>query len=216
MALIKEIFRSVQGEGLDIGKECVFIRFAGCNRNCIWCDTDWTKGNDIELQDILDSVREAKVNYVVLTGGEPMIQDEEFLQKLTKELSIMSIRVGVETNGTVFVGEMKVDIMALSPKLKSSGRAFDEHEELGRLINNYNTFLKFVIADIEDMEEAYEVIETLIMNKGVDIPTIVFQPEESADNYLELPSLVDKVIGENKHSFDIRFIPQVHKLVGVR
>lgn len=209
---VAEIFRSVQGEGLDVGRECIFIRFSGCNRNCIWCDTDWSKGEVKTLQELLKEIEELNCSYVVLTGGEPMLQ--EGIKALTTALFSKGYEIAIETNGTVYKEDLFVNLMAISPKLSSSGREFNEYDELISLIHDYPSFLKFVISDEKDMKEAKKIIETLY---NIDLlPEIVFQPVFGEIEVNELPELFRKVYGEVGKTMLVRFLPQVHKLIGVR
>ena len=174
---VVEIFKSLQGEGLDVGRECIFIRFSGCNRNCIWCDTDWSKGEVKTLQELLKEIEELNCSYVVLTGGEPMLQ--EGIKALTTALFSKGYEIAIETNGTVYKEDLFVDLMAISPKLSSSGREFNEYVELISLIQDYPSFLKFVISDEKDMKEAKGIIETLY---NIDLlPEIVFNQSSSGD-----------------------------------
>ena len=72
---ITETFTSLQGEGLKMGVPTYFIRTAGCNLDCSWCDTKYAFGEGTE-RDIRDLVRGCNVSHVCVTGGEPMLQDE--------------------------------------------------------------------------------------------------------------------------------------------
>lgn len=209
---VVEIFKSLQGEGLDVGRECIFIRFSGCNRACSWCDTDWSKGEVKTLQELLKEIEELNCSYVVLTGGEPMLQ--EGIKALTTALFSKGYEIAIETNGTVYKEDLFVDLMAISPKLSSSGREFNEYDELISLIHDYPSFLKFVISDEKDMKEAKRIIETLY---NIDLlPEIVFQPEFESGDFNALPKMAEKVLGELYNEVYIRFLPQIHKLVGVR
>lgn len=95
---IVEIFTSIQGEGVNLGKAANFVRFAGCNLNCPWCDTEWRKANEALTVDEILSRLDKKVKIVVLTGGEPLMQKE--LPWLTMALQGEGYLVTIETNGT--------------------------------------------------------------------------------------------------------------------
>src|SRR5258705_7458828 len=85
---ISEIFYSIQGEGILAGVPSVFLRTSGCNLRCTWCDTPYTswnpEGDDLSLDDILVDVRRHGSAHVVVTGGEPMIQED--IVRLTQQL----------------------------------------------------------------------------------------------------------------------------------
>ena len=114
-----EIFESLQGEGRNTGRPCVFIRFAGCNLKCPWCDTDVTKRFSLSLDGILDELRQFKAKSVVLTGGEPtLVQD---MPELVAALKKAGYWVAVETNGTQDADWLQfADYVACSPKRGAS------------------------------------------------------------------------------------------------
>lgn len=110
-----EIFESLQGEGRNTGRPCVFIRFAGCNLKCPWCDTDVAKKFSASLADIQKELKQYKAKSVILTGGEPTLVKE--MPELVAALREEGYWIGVETNGTIAAGWLGfVDYVACSPK----------------------------------------------------------------------------------------------------
>ena len=110
-----EIFESLQGEGRNTGRPCVFIRFAGCNLSCPWCDTDVAKKFSASLADILAELGQYKAKSVILTGGEPTLVKE--MPELVAALKKNGYWIGVETNGTSAADWLGfVDYVACSPK----------------------------------------------------------------------------------------------------
>ena len=110
-----EIFESLQGEGRNTGRPCVFLRFAGCNLKCPWCDTDVTRRFSASLADILKELRQYKAKSVILTGGEPTIRNG--MPELVAALRAAGYWIGVETNGTNDADWLGfVDYVACSPK----------------------------------------------------------------------------------------------------
>ena len=113
-----EIFESLQGEGRNMGRPCVFLRFAGCNLKCPWCDTDVTKRFSASLDDILGELGQYRAKSVILTGGEPTIQ--KGMPELVAALRKKGYWVAVETNGTNGPDEAPwlefLDYVACSPK----------------------------------------------------------------------------------------------------
>ena len=137
---IKEIFLTVQGEGLRAGAKSVFVRFSGCNLwdghplhrdrgigACArWCDTDFFKGDVFSTDELLFKMgelwmpREGEERWVVFTGGEPCLQID---QDLMMALGTAGWSVAVETNGTVDNAQVEsfADHITLSPKLDERG-----------------------------------------------------------------------------------------------
>ena len=110
-----EIFESLQGEGRNTGRPCVFIRFAGCNLKCPWCDTDVKKRFSVSLEELVREVKGFKAKSVILTGGEPTLVKEmpELVAALRKE----GYWIGIETNGTIAADWLGfADYVACSPK----------------------------------------------------------------------------------------------------
>lgn len=110
-----EIFESLQGEGRNTGRPCVFIRFAGCNLRCPWCDTDVKRRFSASLDEILKEIRGFKAKSVILTGGEPTLVKD--MPELVAALKEEGCWIGVETNGTLAADWFGfVDYVACSPK----------------------------------------------------------------------------------------------------
>lgn len=110
-----EIFESLQGEGRNTGRPCVFVRFAGCNLRCPWCDTDVAKRFSVSRADLLREIAGFKAKSVILTGGEPTLAQE--MPELVAALREAGCWIGVETNGTVAADWLGfVDYVACSPK----------------------------------------------------------------------------------------------------
>ena len=122
-----EIFESLQGEGRNMGRPCVFVRFAGCNLKCPWCDTDVTKRFSASLDELLAELGQYKAKSVILTGGEPTIQKE--MPELVAALKKAGYWIGVETNGTNDADWLGfVDYVACSPKRGASVRLVEADE----------------------------------------------------------------------------------------
>lgn len=113
-----EIFASVQGEGLRQGEPTIFVRLAGCNLRCGFCDTKkaWRGGREISVEKIAGKVLRLRTEYpttwVCLTGGEPLAQD---VRPLLLRLHAEGFLVQIETNGT-FPPAPLADWHSVSPK----------------------------------------------------------------------------------------------------
>lgn len=113
-----EIFESLQGEGRHAGRPAVFVRFAGCNLSCPWCDTDVARRFESSLGDLLAEVSAFRAKSVILTGGEPTLV--EGMAELVAALKARGCWIAVETNGTRSLDEAPwlafVDHVSCSPK----------------------------------------------------------------------------------------------------
>ncbi len=115
---ITEVFASLQGEGLRQGEPTLFVRLAGCNLRCAWCDTKsaWRGGREVPVPDILGAVRFLRqmfpATWICLTGGEPLLQETG---PLIRALRRDGFKVQVETNGTRDCPG-GVDWLTVSPK----------------------------------------------------------------------------------------------------
>ena len=185
---ISEVFYSIQGEGMLTGAPSVFVRTSGCNLRCVWCDTPYTswspEGADIAVDDILAAIQEYPAQYVVVTGGEPMIAPN--IVPLTQGIRQQDLHITIETAGTVY-HPVVCDLMSISPKLENStpheregGRWAAQHERLRyqpevlkQLMSEYLYQLKFVVAAPDDMKE----IATMIQETGADRSRVVLMPE---------------------------------------
>ena len=169
---VAEKFISINGEGLRAGQPCAFIRFAGCNLSCSWCDTTWANGPDCPVEDedidqLVDWVASSGVLCATLTGGEPLLQPR--LAELADALlAIDGLRVEIETNGAVDIepivryrqglGDASCLALTLDCKTPSSGMS-------GQMLwGNYevlcsNDAVKFVCASHEDLAYAKNVID---------------------------------------------------------
>ena len=116
-----EIFESLQGEGRNTGRPVVFVRFAGCNLACPWCDTDVRKKFSASLDDLVAEVKSHQAKSVILTGGEPSLV--KGMAVLISALKAAGYWIGVETNGTnepAWCGQ--IDYVACSPKAEYAER----------------------------------------------------------------------------------------------
>ncbi len=158
MLKVNEIFYSIQGESSFSGIPFVFIRLAGCNLRCSYCDTKYAyeDGKEFTTKQILKEVKKFKCRYVEITGGEPLLQDETPM--LVDYLIDKGFTVLIETNGTKdisVVSDKAVIIMDI--KCPSSGEVNEiDWENIKRL--DRKDEVKFVIAERADYDWAKEII----------------------------------------------------------
>ena len=128
---ISEIFYSLQGEGFLAGVPSVFVRLAGCPLRCRWCDTKYaweeTAGQDYNIAGIIQTVGKWPCKFVVITGGEPMINPN--LPELVQDLKAAGKHITIETAGIVFVPELPCDLMSISPKLSNSTPSTEDRSQ---------------------------------------------------------------------------------------
>ena len=184
---INEIFYSLQGEGFLAGIPSVFVRLAGCPLRCRWCDTkyawDEETGQDYRIDEIVQRVQKWSCKYVVITGGEPIINSD--LPQLVQELRTSGKHITIETAGIAFIPDMPCDLMSISPKLSNSVPADTKlaaiHEDsrldiavLRELIDNYKYQLKFVVDSEGDLPEIQETIKKI---GNVDSEKVMLMPQ---------------------------------------
>ena len=163
---VVETFISINGEGQHAGELALFIRFAGCNLNCNYCDTRWANQPDVVYQEMTETeikalVTDSGVRNVTLTGGEPLLQPGMY-QLLETMGSLPDIRIESETNGSVDIGPYMTLIrrpaFTLDYKLPGSGMEAGMNTENYRYLTKEDT-VKFVISDKADLTRAREIIE---------------------------------------------------------
>jgi 7-carboxy-7-deazaguanine synthase len=156
---VNEIFYSIQGESTYAGKPCVFVRLAGCDLRCSWCDTPYafTEGRKMSIEDILHQVGEYGTPLVEVTGGEPLLQEEVY--PLLERLLDSGRTVLLETGGQIDVSRVPgAVIKVMDVKCPASGEsdkvAWANIERLGS-----RDEVKFVIQDRGDYEFARDTIQ---------------------------------------------------------
>lgn len=160
---IVEKFISIDGEGPTAGALSLFIRFAGCNLHCVWCDTCYAQetnsfSEELSVDEIINYVHESGIKHVTLTGGEPLIHKDvkELLIKLSK-----FVEVHVETNGSIDISEFKISEkvhFVVDYKLPESG--MENNMCLTNLTTaNKNDAYKFVISSEADAYKAIKIIK---------------------------------------------------------
>jgi organic radical activating enzyme len=114
---ISEIFLSLQGEGNEIGRPTVFVRFAGCNLNCKFCDTYHIVKNQLTVQEICDQIRltAGHVKSMTFTGGEPCMHMSA-IEEISTQL--FEFDHSIETNGSYAISFERAYHVTLSPKTK--------------------------------------------------------------------------------------------------
>jgi 7-carboxy-7-deazaguanine synthase len=158
--LVSEIFAAHQGEGATVGRAAIFIRLAGCNRNCVWCDSKFTwdkaKGRYMFAKDIMAQIEKyPNIHRVIFTGGEPLLQQNaKELALLLGTLRYYDYTIEMESNGDItpnVVVRQHVDQFNISPKLKHAGGRPMRLEQLQYWMTRTNAIIKIVVQTEEDI-----------------------------------------------------------------
>ena len=151
---VSEIFHSIQGESTHAGRPCVFVRLTGCNLRCVWCDTThaFHGGSPMTVPEVLEQVRSYGCEWVEVTGGEPLLQDDVF--ELMSTLVDERFSVLLETGGSLPIDRVPVGVRRIVDlKCPGSGEVERNHwENLDQLRDGDE--LKFVLAGRDDYEWA--------------------------------------------------------------
>lgn len=132
---LNEIFYSLQGEGLWTGTPAVFVRTAGCNLACRFCDTDYSYKFDASVDEVIARIEQAGqgCRFVVLTGGEPTLQRES--EALIRRLLELSHEVHIESNGTTFIELPPAVWLTVSPKERLDPRMAARANEVKLIVD---------------------------------------------------------------------------------
>lgn len=206
MFRVYETFSSIQGESTFAGCPCFFIRFAGCNLNCDYCDTikarPFDAGNDMTTEQLVAAVQDSGLDLVELTGGEPLMQPE--VPALAAELIRLGKTVLIETNGSCDCSVLPPEVhRIIDYKTPCSG------EERAMLEENFRRLrprdqVKFVITDDTDYACAVRCMEHFRLSDQT--PHILFSPAWGSD----LRRLAERIVHDK---LPVRLNLQFHKII---
>ncbi|GAB2740679.1 7-carboxy-7-deazaguanine synthase QueE [Amycolatopsis magusensis] len=207
--LVAETFGpTVQGEGPSTGRRAVFIRLMNCNLTCKTCDTPYTwddtrfdldaEATVTSISDLLAWATAQPVDLVVITGGEPLIQQRRLIA-LAQGLADAGLQVEIETNGTIAPAP---DLLAwvtrfnVSPKLSTFGAGMPiakriKAQVLGRFAVSGRAVFKFVVSSIADLDEITELVANhdlapvYVMPEGRTAEEVTRRLAEIADPAIE-------------------------------
>ncbi len=183
-----EIFTSIQGEGASAGRPSTFVRLSLCNLACSWCDTkytwDWERYDPkveitaLDCSAVAAKVSELGVENVVVTGGEPLMQQAP-LAELAGDLAQRGHRIEVETNGTFTPRpslEPHIAQWNVSPKLANSANPIERRqldEPLKWFAASDKAWFKFVVDTPADLEE----VDCVLARFGVPTERVILMPQ---------------------------------------
>jgi organic radical activating enzyme len=236
-ARVSEIFTSIEGEGIFVGKKTLFIRFSGCHLKCRWCDTKYAlpldSGTDYQIDEIKDLIIKElrpftyKVNF---TGGEPLLQTEaviELADFIKKQTNLKTYMESSCFDSELFSKVLPyIDICKIEFKTDDSNVVEDkEYDNL--LLNeirclelavesNKATYIKIVVTNSTNLESfknlVYNISEKI---KPSDILGLIIQPsfgidQPTVNKLLDTYDIVQPMFPE------VRIIPQLHKEIGAK
>jgi organic radical activating enzyme len=237
-----EVFSSIQGEGLYVGCRQVFVRLAGCNISCQYCDTRESFSapalarleidpgrrtfinvpNPLPIAELVSYVAElcqSPHHSISVTGGEPLLYPQVI--KALAPLRKTGVKLYLETNGTLPVALQSVinvvDIVSLDFKLPSimgGKECWQEHEAFLRIAAARTAFVKVVISGETTQAEIDRSIELIAAVDG-KIP-LIFQPVTAVNGVQSVDPAKTLLWQEQalRHLQDVRVIPQTHKIMG--
>ena len=221
-ANIKEIFQSIQGEGIYVGEMQIFVRFCGCNLNCRFCDTEHdTKSSTLYTSDALinEINKYGKCQTISFTGGEPLL-NADFLAEVLPVLKQQGHKIYLETNGTLPEYLEKViqytDVVAADIKLYSSAKIYPDKSKVSKFFDiakEKETFAKAVFnSDITD--EEIEFVTDLAKSYDIEV---ILQPEMIGNSFALPVSSCEEIFRKFYSKYKkIRLIPQMHKFLSVK
>ena len=189
---VKEIFFSLQGEGGRQGAASIFVRLSGCNRNCDFCDTDFSGGVEMSCEQILSQIRDFPCQWIVWTGGEPTLQLTDECLRFFKRAGFFQ---AIESNGSNRLSAL-LDYTAVSPKVPADhARKINPCVDEVRLPVRKND----MIPPIESLPEAgYYFLSPIFSDK----------PAETNEN-------IDYCVQNIMQNTGWRLSLQIHKLIGI-
>ena len=206
---VVEIFDSIDGEGKRTGELTTFIRLAGCNLRCSYCDTpyglEFNQGNEMKISEIISKCKEYGNKNITLTGGEPLAR--VFIGELITELALNNFEVNIETNGSIPLYK--------APKLKNvfytmdykcpSSDVEDKMDKDNLQFLDEDDVLKFVVGSKPDLDACKNIIQNYLIKAQIYISPVFGK--------IELVEIVN-FMKEYKETFkNARVQVQLHKII---
>ena len=223
---VKEMFVSTQGEGPFVGYRQLFVRFCGCNLNCLYCDTDFKQEETLleysssQLKDVIeDELTLSGAHSVSFTGGEPLLH-VVFLKELLPQLDA---KVYLETNATMSENLLEIlpyiDIISADIKLPSSTGikdTFKRHEAFFKVARQRPEVYLFAKMVFDENITEEEIVEATRLAKEYRFE-LILQPKTDNDGKLPPNDFMEEVYTKClKLCKNTRLIPQVHKFLDIR
>jgi 7-carboxy-7-deazaguanine synthase len=204
MLKVNEIFHSIQGESIYAGLPFVFVRLARCNLRCQYCDTEYAffEGKEMTIFQIIDQIEKYRCNYVEITGGEPLLQEDTV--NLAEELVNLNKILLVETNGSLDISVLKKPVIRIVD-IKTPGSG----EEGNFLISNLDDLrvsdnVKFVLTDKFDFDWAVDFVQKYQLWRKCPV---LFSPVFGKVDFEQLAEWI------KNSGLPIRLQLQLHKII---
>lgn len=171
---VNEIFYSIHGESSFMGWPCAFVRLSGCDLRCSYCDTEYAfyEGDEMSVADIVKAVEAYPMKCVLVTGGEPLLQQE--VHDLFRQLLERGYTVCVETGGHISLENVDPRVhKIMDVKCPTSGMTHRNHYDNFRFLTRGDE-VKFVVGDRADFDWACETIRRFDLPSRVG--TVLISP----------------------------------------
>lgn len=210
---VVEIFKSIDGEGVRTGQIVTFIRLAGCNLRCCYCDTtyafDKKQATEMSVQEILAKVKELGCSKITLTGGEPLVHKDVMVLLLA--LGTNGYQINIETNGSVdlipfihlrdrydldmfFTVDYKTIYSKMNSQMNKNSFAY---------LDCQRDIVKCVVANKEDFDDALKYLDGLHKQFNIWVSPVFGEVE---------PSDIVEWVKDTKRE-DITIQVQLHKII---
>ena len=208
--VVNEIFGSIDGEGLRTGELATFIRLAGCNLRCSYCDTEYAlkikNGTEMSIDEILEKVKEIGYKNITLTGGEPLIHKN--VEKLIDRLINENYIVNIETNGAIDIDKYISKNLILTMDFKTKSSNMMKYMNLQNITKlRSNDVLKFVCSR-DDFDDIKKILKEYDIRSYIYLSPIFEEIEPS-----ELVDFLKELHKESVNISKIRVQVQLHKII---
>lgn len=202
---VNEIFFSIEGEGIRAGLPTVFVRFAGCNLRCRWCDTQYAQNPDagvsLTYEELYKKIEAHGCKRITFTGGEPLL-NKDFIKWFRKRCKDMEINI--ETNGAVDISDILdyADIITMDYKCYSSGMRDQMLVENLKLLRPQDV-LKFVVANYTDLNQMKFILDQYKPKCQIFVSPVFGQ--------MDLQELAEFIL--KNREYNLRMQVQLHKII---
>lgn len=209
---VVERFISINGEGIRCGQLAIFIRLAGCNLNCSYCDTTWANNKNVKYdlmttEEIYEYIKSTGIRNITLTGGEPLLQSGiiELLERLSED---RDIHVEIETNGSISLKEFSK--IENSPSFTMDYKLPSSNMESNMDLSNFEYLtkkdtVKFVSGTQKDLQKVKYIVDKYNL---IDKTNVYISPVYTK---ISLDSIVEFMKDNKMNGVNLQM--QLHKVI---